>query len=99
MRVHRRRSALVYIEVFRGTSLLVQLFWLYYALPLVGISFDPITTGIAGARAQYRGLRGGGRARRAAVVPTQQHEAARALNFCRAAYALAHLPCRRRWSR
>ena len=41
-------AALVYIEIFRGTSLLVQLFWLYYALPLIGISFDPITTGIMG---------------------------------------------------
>jgi polar amino acid transport system permease protein len=40
--------ALVYVEVFRGTSLVVQLFWLYYALPLVGISFDPVTTGIVG---------------------------------------------------
>lgn len=25
----------VYIEVFRGTSLIVQLFWLYYALPIL----------------------------------------------------------------
>src|SRR5699024_5583379 len=24
-----------YIEIFRGTSLIVQLFWLYYALPIV----------------------------------------------------------------
>src|SRR5690606_8402452 len=24
------------IEIFRGTSLLVQLFWLYFALPLIG---------------------------------------------------------------
>jgi amine acid ABC transporter, permease protein, 3-TM region, His/Glu/Gln/Arg/opine family len=40
--------ALCYTEVFRGTSLLVQLFWLYYALPLVGLSFDPVTTGIVG---------------------------------------------------
>ena len=40
--------AVAYIEIFRGTSLLVQLFWLYYALPLIGISFDPVTTGIMG---------------------------------------------------
>ena len=40
--------AIIYIEIFRGTSLLVQLFWLYYALPLIGISFDPVTTGIVG---------------------------------------------------
>ena len=38
--------ALCYTEVFRGTSLFVQLFWFYYALPLVGLSFEPITTGI-----------------------------------------------------
>ena len=38
--------AFVYILLFRGTPLLVQLFWFYYALPLVGVSFDPITTGI-----------------------------------------------------
>ncbi|HZW48148.1 MAG TPA: ABC transporter permease subunit, partial [Microvirga sp.] len=36
--------AFVYIVLFRGTPLLVQLFWFYYALPLIGISFDPITT-------------------------------------------------------
>src|SRR5699024_2651778 len=24
-----------YVEIFRGTSLIVQLFWLYYALPIV----------------------------------------------------------------
>ena len=66
--------AVIYIEIFRGTSLLVQLFWLYYALPLIGISFDPITTGIMGL-----GLNIG--AYGAEVVPEAQHEAARALNF------------------
>ena len=30
--------ATVYIEFFRGTSLLVQLFWFYYVLPFFGIS-------------------------------------------------------------
>lgn len=29
-----RWLAIVYIEVFRGTSLLVQLFWLYFVLPM-----------------------------------------------------------------
>src|SRR5690625_7064638 len=24
-----------YVEIFRGTSLIVQLFWLYYALPIL----------------------------------------------------------------
>ena len=32
-------TATVYIEFFRGTSLLVQLFWAYYVLPFFGISY------------------------------------------------------------
>ncbi len=82
--------ALVYIEIFRGTSLLVQLFWLYYALPLIGISFDPITTGIAGLSLNIGAygaevVRGALRA-----VPEAQHEAARALNFSHG-YKLWHI--------
>ncbi|CAM4186078.1 amino acid ABC transporter permease [Lacicoccus alkaliphilus] len=30
-----RGAAAVYVEVFRGTSLIVQLFWLYYAVPML----------------------------------------------------------------
>ena len=57
--------AFVYVDVVpRHARSLVQLFWFYYALPLVGISFDPVTTGIAAWRS-HRRLRGGGRARRA----------------------------------
>lgn len=73
--------ALVYIEIFRGTSLLVQLFWLFYALPLVGISFDPVTTGIAGLALNIGAY--GAEVVRGALqaIPLQQREAARALNF------------------
>src|SRR5262249_46824655 len=75
--------ALVYIELFRGASLLVELFWLYYALPLIGISFDPIVTGIAGLALNI-GAYGAEVVRGALLaVPPQQHEAARALNFGR----------------
>ncbi len=82
--------ALVYIEIFRGTSLLVQLFWLYYALPLIGISFDPITTGIAGLGLNIGAY--GAEVVRGALksVPAAQHEAARALNFSRG-YTLWHI--------
>ncbi|MBM7045518.1 ectoine/hydroxyectoine ABC transporter permease subunit EhuC [Rhizobium lusitanum] len=37
--------AVVYVEFFRGTSLLVQLFWLFYVLPLFGVTMDPFLTG------------------------------------------------------
>lgn len=82
--------AQVYVEIFRGTSLLVQLFWLYYALPLIGISFGPVVTGIAGLALNIGAygaevVRGALRA-----VPDAQHEAARALNFTRG-YTLLHV--------
>lgn len=41
-----RYLAIAYVELFRGTSLVVQLFYFYYVMPLVGISIDPISTGI-----------------------------------------------------
>ncbi|MCW5692918.1 MAG: ectoine/hydroxyectoine ABC transporter permease subunit EhuC [Pseudolabrys sp.] len=82
--------ALIYIEIFRGTSLLVQLFWLYYALPLVGISFDPIATGIVGLALNI-GAYGAEVVRGALVsVSEQQREAAKALNFNRA-HTLMHI--------
>ena len=39
-------TATVYIEFFRGTSLLVQLFWFYYVLPFFGISLEAFTAGV-----------------------------------------------------
>lgn len=75
--------ALCYTELFRGTSLLVQLFWFYYALPLIGLSFEPITTGILVLAAHAGGY--GAEIVRGALssVSVQQLEAARALNFNR----------------
>ncbi|MEQ1956626.1 ectoine/hydroxyectoine ABC transporter permease subunit EhuC [Mesorhizobium sp. CN2-181] len=75
--------ALCYTEVFRGTSLFVQLFWFYYALPLVGLSFEPVTTGILVLAAHAGGY--GAEIVRGALssVSVHQLEAARALNFSR----------------
>jgi cystine transport system permease protein len=41
-----RRLAVAYISVIRGTPLLVQIYVVYYGLPQVGISLDPIPSGI-----------------------------------------------------
>jgi polar amino acid transport system permease protein len=82
--------AFVYIVLFRGTPLLVQLFWFYYALPLVGVSFDPITTGIM-TLALLTGAFGAEVVRGALLaVPPAQLEAARALNFSKT-YTLWHI--------
>jgi polar amino acid transport system permease protein len=38
-----------YIEIFRGTPVLVQLFWVYYVLPiLLGIRIDALTAAVLG---------------------------------------------------
>jgi His/Glu/Gln/Arg/opine family amino acid ABC transporter permease subunit len=42
-----RGAARVYVEVIRGTPLLVQLFFLYAALPLYGIRLSAVASGIA----------------------------------------------------
>jgi polar amino acid transport system permease protein len=42
-----RWTASVYIEVFRGTSALVQLFWFYFVLPHFGLRLEAMAVGIA----------------------------------------------------
>lgn len=41
-----RALALVYVDLFRGTSALVQLFWVFFALPLWGVTLPPLAAGI-----------------------------------------------------
>ena len=35
----------VYIEIFRGTSLLIQLYWIFFVLPLFGLTLDKFYVG------------------------------------------------------
>lgn len=35
-----------FIELFRGTSVIVQLFWFFYALPLLGVGLTPIEAAV-----------------------------------------------------
>lgn len=73
--------ALAYIDLFRGTSALVQLFWAYFALPLLGIELDAMTVGILVLGLNIGAY--GAEVVRGAIeaVPADQHEAAIALNF------------------
>jgi len=41
-----RAAATAFVEFFRGTSLIVQMFWIFYVLPLFGFSTGPIETGV-----------------------------------------------------
>ncbi|MBW9104241.1 ectoine/hydroxyectoine ABC transporter permease subunit EhuC [Paraburkholderia phenoliruptrix] len=72
-----------YVEIFRGTSLLVQLFWFFFVLPLppFRIEMTPFTVAIVGLGLHYGAygseiLRGALRS-----VPGGQFEAALALNM------------------
>ncbi|HEY8980936.1 MAG TPA: ectoine/hydroxyectoine ABC transporter permease subunit EhuC [Streptomyces sp.] len=70
------------VEFFRGTSLYIQLFWLYYAFPLLtGYEFGPLVCGVLAFGLNY-GAYGSEVVRGAlAAVPAPQREAAVALNF------------------
>jgi ectoine/hydroxyectoine ABC transporter permease protein EhuD len=48
-----RLTAGAYIEVIRGTPLLVQLFIIYYGLPQYGITLDAFTAGVIGLSGNY----------------------------------------------
>lgn len=73
--------AVAYIEIFRGTSALVQLFWFYYVLPLFGLALPAMLAGIL-VLALNSGAYGAEVVRGAVqAVPAGQREAAVALNL------------------
>lgn len=79
-----RAFARVYIEVFRGTSALVQLFWFYFSLPiLIGVRLDAVLVGIMVLGLNIGAY--GAEVVRSSIeaVPRGQTEAAVALNMTR----------------
>ncbi|MGH3315677.1 MAG: ectoine/hydroxyectoine ABC transporter permease subunit EhuC [Nocardioidaceae bacterium] len=76
-----RGFARTVIEFFRGTSLLVQLFWFFYALPLLGLLLDPLLAGVLALGFNYGAY--GAEIVRGSInaVPATQWEAATALNL------------------
>jgi len=79
-----RWLAISYIEIFRGTSALVQLFWLFFVLPHFGILLEPLTVAILTLGLNV-GAYGAEVVRGAlSAVHRGQWEAATALNMTRA---------------
>lgn len=77
-----RVLARIYVEIWRGTSELVQLLWIYFVLPvLVGYKIVPLVAGIVVLGLNFGAY--GAEIVRGAVrsVPTAQYEGAIALNF------------------
>lgn len=78
-----RWLAAIYVEFFRGTSLLAQLFWLFFVLPAFGISLSALACGVLGL-GLCNGAYGSELVRGALrSVPRSQREAAVAMNFSR----------------
>ena len=81
-------TATVYIEIFRGTSLLVQIYWIFFVLPLLGLSLEKFTAGYI-AVGMNLGAYGAELVRGGILsVPKGQWEAALALSMS---------PARRMW--
>lgn len=82
-----KATCITFIEVFRGTSLLVQLFWLFFALPILGQSLGvdlrlpPVVAGTLALSLNIGAY--GAEVVRGAIqaVPHAQLEAAKALDF------------------
>jgi polar amino acid transport system permease protein len=78
-----RWLAVGYIEIFRGTSALVQLFWMFFVLPRFGLTLAPITVAILALGLNIGAY--GAEVVRGAVgaIPRGQWEATIALNMSR----------------
>lgn len=84
-RLSRRRAirwpAVAHVEFWRGSSALVQLFWMFYVLPLFGVTLPPMLTAVMGLGLNASAY--GSEVIRAALVaiPQGQRDAARALGL------------------
>jgi polar amino acid transport system permease protein len=78
-----RYPAIAFVEFFRGSSVFVQLFWVYYVMPLYGVRIDPITAAVLVLGANVGSY--GSEIVRSSIraVPREQYEACTALNLGR----------------
>ena len=77
------RLLAAYVELLRGTPLMLQLFVLFFLLPELGIELPPLVAGIARAGDQLLGLRGRDLPGGLQAIPAGQMEAALALGMSR----------------
>lgn len=75
--------AAAYVEIFRGTPLLVQLFLIYYGLPTIGIQLDAFVAAILGLGLNYAAYEGENYRAGLLAIPKGQMEAALALGMNR----------------
>jgi polar amino acid transport system substrate-binding protein len=78
-----RWLARAYVEVVRGTPLLIQLFLIYYGLPQIGIKLNPFLAGILGLGFNYAASEAENYRSGIQAIPKGQTEAALALGMGR----------------
>jgi polar amino acid transport system permease protein/polar amino acid transport system substrate-binding protein len=72
-----------YVELIRGTPLMLQLFVLFYVLPRIGLTLDPLVAGIAGLAINYSAYEAEIYRAGLQAIPAGQMEAALALGMSR----------------
>jgi polar amino acid transport system substrate-binding protein len=85
-----RMLATAYIEIIRGTPLLIQLFLIFYGLPHLGIKLSPLVAAILGLGLNYSAYEAENYRAGIQSIPSQQMEAAMALGMTKA-QALRHV--------
>lgn len=85
-----RVVAVLYIEFFRGTPLLIQLTMIYFGLPELGIRLDPLTSGVLALGLNYAAAEAENYRAGLESVAVGQLEAARTLGLS-TAQALRHV--------
>jgi len=73
--------SLLYVEIIRGTPLLIQLFFIFYALPNIGIKLSPLVAAVLGLGLNYAAYESENYRAGILSVPRGQMEAARALGM------------------
>ncbi|QCE32359.1 transporter substrate-binding domain-containing protein [Acetobacteraceae bacterium] len=78
-----RTLCVFYIETVRGTPLLIQILFIFYALPSWGITLSPFWAGVGALGLNYAAYEAENYRAGLISVPKGQMEAAQALNFTR----------------
>ncbi|MBL9038935.1 MAG: ABC transporter permease subunit, partial [Archangium sp.] len=78
-----RALATAYVELFRGTPLLIQLVTLYFGLPEIGVTLDPFIAGVTALGLNYAAAEAENYRAGLSSVPSGQLEAAAVLGLGR----------------
>jgi len=75
--------AKAYVELFRGTPLLIQLYLIFYGLPNIGIRFSPLVAAVVGLGCNYAAYEAENYRAGIQSIPRGQMEAALSLGMTR----------------